>query len=64
MCIDEKKKAIPHIDSLNYHDVVALVESLRPDNPKMVVAHDDVIVEKVLNKLRIGLRKLKKGETV
>ena len=60
-----EKKVIPVKDVLNYHDVVALVESLRPPyNPKMVLKHDDAIAEKLLNKMRNGLRKLKKGETV
>jgi hypothetical protein len=57
------KKHVPHVDSVNYHDVVTLVESLRPAyNPKMIIVHDDEIVIRVLNKMRVGLRKLKKGE--
>jgi hypothetical protein len=63
MCKDDKKH-VPHSDSVNYHEVVALVESLRPVNPKMVVIHDDQIIEKILNKMRNGLRKLKKGEII
>jgi hypothetical protein len=50
-------------DLINYHDVVKIIERQRPPyNPKMVVIYEDQVVEKVLNKIRTDLRKLKKGD--
>jgi hypothetical protein len=49
-------------DLVNYHDVVKIIESYRPNNPKMVVIEREQIIEKVLNKIRIDLKILKKGE--
>lgn len=50
------------LDLVNYHDVVKIIENHRPHNVKMVVIHDDQIIEKVLNKIRTDLKILKKGE--
>lgn len=48
-------------DLVNYHDVVKIVEQQRNDSPKMVVRAEDEKLEKALNKIRDGLRTLKKS---
>jgi hypothetical protein len=58
----KRHKTTGPLDLVNYHDVVKIIESYRPNNVKMVVIHDEMIIEKVLNKIRTDLKILKKGE--
>lgn len=48
-------------DLVNYHEVVKIVEQERFDSPKMVMPLAETKLEKALNKIRDGLRTLKKS---
>ncbi len=48
-------------DHVSYHDVVKIVEQERYESPKMVLPFNEREKEKALNKIRDGLRKLKKS---
>lgn len=49
------------IDSLNYHDVVRIVEKFRPYSVKMIQTEEMRVLEPVLNKIRFELRELRKA---
>jgi hypothetical protein len=53
--------AFKGIDSLDYHEVVKIVEKFRSHSVKMIQTDEMRILEPVLNKIRFELRELRKA---